>query len=96
MSLAVYGIGAPLRRVEDGRFLRGAGRFVDDLAPADAAWLHVLRSPHAAASIRGIDAAAARGMPGVLAVLVWLAAGTTFVSGLAYVLGARLMMVAQP
>jgi len=69
MSLAVYGIGAPLRRVEDGRFLRGAGRFVDDLAPADAAWLHVLRSPHAAASIRGIDAAAARGMPGVLAVL---------------------------
>jgi aerobic carbon-monoxide dehydrogenase large subunit len=69
MSLAVYGIGAPLRRVEDGRFLRGAGRFVDDLAPADAAWLHVLRSPHAAASIRGIDATAARGMPGVLAVL---------------------------
>ena len=69
MSLAVYGIGAPLRRVEDGRFLRGAGRFVDDLAPADAAWLHVLRSPHAAASIRGIDATAARAMPGVLAVL---------------------------
>ncbi len=69
MSIAVYGIGAPLRRVEDGRFLRGAGRFVDDLAPADAAWLHVLRSPHAAARIRGIDATAARAMPGVLAVL---------------------------
>ena len=34
--------------------------------------------------------------PGVLALLLWLAAGTTFVSGLAYVLGARLMMVAQP
>ena len=34
--------------------------------------------------------------PGVLAVLVWLAAGTTFVSGLAYVLGARRLLVAQP
>lgn len=33
---------------------------------------------------------------GVLAVLVWLAAGTTFVSGLAYVLGARRLLVAQP
>jgi len=69
MSIAVYGIGAPLRRVEDGRFLRGAGRFVDDLAPADAAWLHVLRSPHAAARIARINTTAARAMPGVLAVL---------------------------
>ena len=29
------GIGAPVRRVEDLRFLRGAGRFVDDLAPEE-------------------------------------------------------------
>ena len=63
------GIGAPVRRVEDLRFLRGAGRFVDDIAAPGAAHLHVLRSPHAAARIAGIDAAAARAMPGVLLVL---------------------------
>jgi CO/xanthine dehydrogenase Mo-binding subunit len=28
------GVGAPMRRVEDGRFLRGAGRYVDDLPAA--------------------------------------------------------------
>ncbi len=33
---------------------------------------------------------------GVLAALVWLAAGTTFVSGLAYALGARRMLTEQP
>src|SRR3954463_1295491 len=63
------GIGAPVRRVEDLRFLRGAGRFVDDMAAPGAAWLHVLRSPHAAARIAAIDTAAARAMPGVLLVL---------------------------
>ena len=63
------GIGAPVRRVEDLRFLRGAGRFVDDIAAAGAAHLHMLRSPHAAARIVSIDTAAARAMPGVLLVL---------------------------
>src|SRR3954468_1950127 len=63
------GIGAPVRRVEDLRFLRGAGRFVDDIAAPGAAFLHVLRSPHAAARIAAIDATAARAMPGVLLVL---------------------------
>jgi len=33
---------------------------------------------------------------GVLAALLWLAAGTTFVSGLAYALGARRMLTEQP
>jgi carbon-monoxide dehydrogenase large subunit len=69
MVAGIPGIGAPVRRVEDGRFLRGLGRFVDDLRAPDAAHLHVLRSPHAAARILRIDAAAARAMPGVLAVL---------------------------
>ncbi|WP_431267738.1 xanthine dehydrogenase family protein molybdopterin-binding subunit [Dankookia sp. P2] len=63
------GIGAPVRRVEDLRFLRGAGHFVDDIAAPGAVYLHVLRSPHAAARIAAIDAAAARAMPGVLLVL---------------------------
>jgi carbon-monoxide dehydrogenase large subunit len=63
------GIGAPMRRVEDRRLLRGAGRFVDDIATPDAAHLVLLRSPHAAARIQGIRTEAARAMPGVLLVL---------------------------
>jgi carbon-monoxide dehydrogenase large subunit len=62
-------IGSPMRRVEDARFLRGAGRYVDDVPAFGAAHLVVLRSPHAAARIRSIDTAAARAMPGVALVL---------------------------
>jgi len=69
MVAGLPGIGAPVRRVEDSRFLRGQGRFVDDVAAPGAAVLHMLRSPHAAARIARMDATAARGMPGVLLVL---------------------------
>jgi carbon-monoxide dehydrogenase large subunit len=64
-----HGIGAPMRRVEDARFLRGAGRFVDDMQVVGAARLYVLRSPHAAARIVRVNASAAQAMPGVLLVL---------------------------
>jgi carbon-monoxide dehydrogenase large subunit len=60
--------GVSRRRIEDGRFLRGAGRFVDDIAPPDALHACVLRSPHAHARIVSIDVEAARAMPGVHAV----------------------------
>jgi aerobic carbon-monoxide dehydrogenase large subunit len=63
------GVGAPVRRVEDARFLRGFGRYVDDLPAAGAVRMVVLRSPHAHARIRSIDVTAARAMPGVLLVL---------------------------
>src|SRR5258706_8549964 len=63
------GIGAAPKRREDLRFLTGQGRYLDDLAFPGAAHAVVLRSPHAHARIAGIDAAAARAMPGVLAVL---------------------------
>ncbi len=63
------GIGASMRRVEDARFLRGAGRFVDDIQAPGAAQLHVLRSPHASARIVSINISAAQAMPGVLMVL---------------------------
>src|SRR6185312_991239 len=62
-------IGKPMLRVEDVRLLSGKGRYTDDLAPRDAAYAYVLRSPHAHAELRRIDVAAARGMPGVHAVL---------------------------
>lgn len=59
-----------IKRLEDGRFLTGAGRFIADVAQDEAMGHAVfLRSPHAHALIRKIDVAAARSMPGVLAVL---------------------------
>ncbi len=61
-------IGSAVERVEDFRFLRGRGQYVDDLA-RDTQWhAAVLRSPVAHGRIRSVDAAAARGMPGVRAV----------------------------
>src|SRR3954470_19703812 len=62
-------IGQPLRRKEDLRLVTGRGRYSDDVSLPGQAYAHVLRSPHAHARIRGIDTAAARAMPGVLAVL---------------------------
>ena len=62
-------IGQPLRRKEDLRLLTGSGRYSDDVNLPGQAYAYVLRSPHAHARIRGIDTAAARAMPGVLAVL---------------------------
>src|SRR5262249_3183562 len=63
------GIGKPVPRTEDLLLLRGLGRYTDDIALPREARLYVLRSPHAAARIRGLDATAARGARGVLAVL---------------------------
>ena len=66
---AEKGIGASTRRVEDQRFLRGAGRYVADLAVVSLAHMVVVRSPYAAGQIDAIDTRAARAAPGVLAVL---------------------------
>src|SRR5258708_15290550 len=63
-----FGIGQPVRRREDRRFLTGAGRFTDDIDLPGQAWGHVLRSPHAHARIRGIELAAAQAAPGVLGI----------------------------
>ena len=64
-----FGIGQPVRRVEDRRFLTGRGRYLDDIERPRQAYLFVLRSPHAHAGLRRIDTAAALAAPGVLAVL---------------------------
>ncbi len=57
--------GRSLRRLEDRRFLTGRGRYVDDINVPGQLHGVVLRSPHGHALIEGIDAAAARAMPGV-------------------------------
>ena len=63
------GIGAPVRRREDLRLLTGCGRYSDDLNLPGQAYAVMLRSPHAHALIRTIDADAAHAASGVLAVL---------------------------
>jgi aerobic carbon-monoxide dehydrogenase large subunit len=63
------GIGQPVIRREDADLVAGKGRFSDDFSLAGQAYAIMVRSPHAHARIRKIDAAAARAMPGVIAVL---------------------------
>src|SRR5690349_20598033 len=62
-------IGKALARKEDDRLLSGAGNFTADLTLPGEVHACLVRSPHAHARIRGIDAAGARAMPGVLAIL---------------------------
>ena len=63
-----FGSGQVVRRIEDPALVTGRGRYTDDLSPAGETHLVFLRSPHAHARIVSIDAAAAKALPGVLAV----------------------------
>ena len=63
-----FGMGQPVRRSEDRRFVTGTGRYTDDITLPRQAIGYVLRSPHAHAVIRAIDVVAAQAAPGVLAV----------------------------
>ncbi len=77
-SMERYGIGQPIRRKEDRRFLTGTGKYIDDLSMPDTAHLVILRSPHAHALIESVECQAAAASPGVLAVLTgadWVADG---------------------
>jgi carbon-monoxide dehydrogenase large subunit len=64
-----FGIGQPVRRVEDHRFISGAGRFVDDIDLPRQCYGVVVLSPHAHARIKSIDVTQAQAAPGVLCVL---------------------------
>ena len=63
-------IGSPIERVEDLRFLRGRGQYVDDLNREGQWHAAIVRSPVAHGRIRAIDSTAAMAMPGVRAVLI--------------------------
>lgn len=56
-------------RFEDTRLLSGAGRYLADVAPADALVARFLRAPVAKGRVTRLDLAPARGLPGVVAVL---------------------------
>jgi aerobic carbon-monoxide dehydrogenase large subunit len=66
---APQGIGKPIPRKEDARLLTGRGCYSDDVNVAGQTYAAFVRSPHAHARIRRIDAAHALKVPGVFAVL---------------------------
>src|SRR6188768_259944 len=67
--MAKFGIGQPVRRVEDQRFLTGQGRYVDDIALPGMLHACNVLSPHAHAKIKKIDVSKAKAAPGVVLVL---------------------------
>ena len=66
-----FGKSQPIKRVEDVRFLTGAGRYVDDVAPKDALHAFFFRSPVAHAEIKALDLDDARAAPGVHLILTY-------------------------
>src|SRR5438132_8370247 len=62
-------IGAKIHRREDPHLITGGGRYVEDLVRTGALTMAIVRSPYPHARIKRIDATAARGMEGVVAVL---------------------------
>jgi carbon-monoxide dehydrogenase large subunit len=58
-------IGEAVRRKEDYRFLTGCGQYTDDINLPNQRYAVFVRSPHAHATIRGIDTSRAETMPGV-------------------------------
>jgi aerobic carbon-monoxide dehydrogenase large subunit len=62
-------VGSPIERLEDLRFLRGRGEFVDDLSRNDVLHAAILRSSVAHGRIRSIEVARALTVPGVHSVI---------------------------
>ncbi|WP_427914143.1 xanthine dehydrogenase family protein molybdopterin-binding subunit [Ramlibacter sp. MMS24-I3-19] len=60
-----FGSGRAVPRIEDEGLLKGVGRYADDVQPAGELRVAFVRSPHPHARIVSVDAATARGMPGV-------------------------------
>jgi aerobic carbon-monoxide dehydrogenase large subunit len=67
--MSATGIGAAVRRKEDFRFITGRGQYTADINRPGQTHVSFVRSPHAHAKIKKVDAKAAEQSPGVLAVL---------------------------
>ncbi|MFW6193074.1 MAG: aerobic carbon-monoxide dehydrogenase large subunit [Gemmatimonadota bacterium] len=63
------GMGCSVKRKEDARFIRGEGRYVDDIQLDGMLYLDLVRSPYAHARVGEIDVSEALEVDGVLAVL---------------------------
>ena len=69
LAFMKFGVGQSVARTEDPILLRGEGRYTDDINLAGQAYAVMVRSRIAHGLLKGIDAKAARAMPGVLAIL---------------------------
>ncbi len=68
LAIEKFGVGQPVRRMEDPVLLRGQGRFTDDINLPGQAYAVFVRSSVAHGKIHAIDTSTARAMPGVLGV----------------------------
>src|SRR5215467_11391552 len=68
LTFEKFAVGQPVPRTEDPKLVRGQGRYTDDISLPRQAHAVIVRSRVAHGVIRSIDAAAARAMPGVLAI----------------------------
>ena len=68
-EVKIGGLGASRKRVEDNRFIRGKGNYVDDVVLPGMLYMEILRSPLAHAKINSIDTSAAYAIPGVRMVM---------------------------
>jgi aerobic carbon-monoxide dehydrogenase large subunit len=68
-SPEVSGMGHSMKRKEDPRFIRGQGRYTDDVVLPGMVYLDIVRSPFAHAKIKSIKTENALKVPGVLAVI---------------------------
>ena len=68
-EIKIGGLGASRKRVEDNRFIRGKGTYLDDIVLPGMLHMEILRSPLAHARIRSIDTSKAWEIPGVRLVL---------------------------
>ncbi len=67
--MSKFGIGQPVKRVEDQRFLTGRGRYVEDIILPRQVYGVVVMSPHPHARIRRVHVGRARAAEGVICVL---------------------------
>jgi len=65
----IRGLGHSVKRKEDPRFIRGKGRYIDDIKLPGMLYLDIVRSPYAHAKIKSIHDEKALKVPGVAAVI---------------------------
>ncbi|HYZ71646.1 MAG TPA: aerobic carbon-monoxide dehydrogenase large subunit [Chthoniobacterales bacterium] len=68
-SPEIGGLGHPIKRKEDLRFIQGKGNYIDDVQLPGMVYGHMVRSPYAHARITAIRTEEAKKLPGVLAVI---------------------------
>ena len=68
-SFEIGGMGHSVKRKEDPRFIRGQGKFIDDIVRPGMVYMDIVRSPYAHAKIKSINSEKALALPGVAAVI---------------------------